>query len=60
MATISSPSRTPASSAPLFGSTEATVAQRLSRAKAKIRAAGLSPVTPVIVLNNKNATVRFV
>jgi len=27
---------------------------------AKIRAAGLSPVTPVIVLNNKNATVRFV
>lgn len=26
---------------------------------AKIRAAGLSPVTPVIVLNNENATVTF-
>ncbi len=25
----------------------------------KIRAAGLSPITPVIVLNNENATVRF-
>jgi len=26
---------------------------------AKIRAAGLSPITPVIVLNNENATVEF-
>ena len=26
---------------------------------AKIRAAGLSPITPVIVLNDENATVAF-